>query len=373
MWRAASKTLYHSRTSRFTRSPAFSGCSSVSSSAKTASQSAQTRRNKPRTIAVAGGGTAGHVTTGLAVLDEYRALEPETELLFIGSSFGFESRLAPAHGIRLVTLPSSPFMRQGLAGRVRAGFNFLRSAWAARQVLRREKPDLVLGLGGYASAGGVLAARTMGIPVVVHEANVRPGLANKLLGPFVDRVFIAWPQTAEDFPKARTLLTGNPLAREIVAGKPRRPPEPGVRRLLVAGGSEGSPFLNEHAPELAAAIRQRGVDLHVLHQCGWGDVEKIKGEYAKLGVEVRVESFLEEMAEAYAWADFVLCCAGAITLSELAVSGLPAAIVPLGGAAVDHQTPNAVAYAKLTGALHCGQDEWAGRDLAGRSRPCCAT
>ena len=336
----------------------------MSSPQNTAPQSVPARLKAPRKIAVAGGGTAGHVTTGLAVLDEYRALDPEAELLFIGSSFGFESRLAPAHGVRLVTLPSSPFMRQGLGGRVRAGFNFLRSAWAARRVLQDERPDLVLGLGGYASAGGVLAARMLGIPAVIHEANVGPGLANRLLGPLADRVFVAWEETRRHFPAGRTLLTGNPVAREIaVCGRPA-PRAGGRRTILVAGGSEGSPFLNARAPELAAAVRKAGVELDVLHQCGWGDKDAIAAEYARLGVEARVESFLEDMAAAYAQADLAVCCAGAITLSELAASGLPSAVVPLTGAAGDHQTPNAAAYGRLTGALHRSPNDWQAERLA---------
>lgn len=319
-----------------------------------------------RKIAVAGGGTAGHVTTGLAVLDEYRALDPGAELFFIGSSYGFESKLAPAQGFRLVTLPSSPFMRQGLAGRLRAGINFIRSAWAARAVLRREAPDLVLGLGGYASAGAVLAARWLGIPAFVHEANVVPGLANRWLGPYVDRVFVAWEETRGRFPAERTLLTGNPVARGIIAaaGEQRRGGD--VRSILVAGGSEGAPFLNERVPELAAAIQAAGVALRVHHQCGWGDREAIAGEYARLGVEARVESFVDDMGRAYADADFAVASAGAITLSELAVQGLPALLLPLASAAGDHQAPNAAAYGRLTGALHVTQREWRAGDLAGR-------
>ena len=322
------------------------------------------RSGAARKIAVAGGGTAGHVTTGLAVLEEYRLLDPAAELLFIGSGYGFESRLAPAHGVRLVTLPSSPFMRQGLAGRLRAGCNFLRAAWAARRVLRMERPDLVLGLGGYASAGGVLAAKMLGIPALIHEANVRPGVANRILGPVADRVFVAWEETRKSFAKERTLLTGNPIAREIGAAAARR--QSGTREvsLLVAGGSEGSPFLNQHAPALAAAVQGAGVPLRVLHQCGWGDTEGIAAEYARLGVTARVESFVEDMAGVYAESDFAVCCAGAITLSELAASGLPAAVVPLSGAADDHQTPNAAAYARLTGALHRSPMDWNCEELA---------
>jgi UDP-N-acetylglucosamine--N-acetylmuramyl-(pentapeptide) pyrophosphoryl-undecaprenol N-acetylglucosamine transferase len=298
------------------------------------------------------------VTTGIAVLEEYRNLYPEAELFFLGGAFGFESRLAPAHGFRLVALPSSPFMRQGLTGRVRAGLNFLRAAWAARRVLREEAPDLVLGLGGYASAGGVLAARLLGIPVVIHEANVIPGLANRLLSPLADRVFVAWEETLSRFSRGQALLTGNPVSREIIELAPPAAREGEVLRVLVAGGSEGSPFLNERIPVLLGDVRRAGVKLDVLHQCGGGGAAAIAAEYRRQGVEARVERFLHNMAAAYAEADFAVCCAGAITLSELAVRGLPALVAPLGSAAEDHQTPNAVAYSRLTGALHRSPAVW---------------
>jgi UDP-N-acetylglucosamine--N-acetylmuramyl-(pentapeptide) pyrophosphoryl-undecaprenol N-acetylglucosamine transferase len=298
------------------------------------------------------------VTTGLAVIEEYRRTYPGTEAFFLGGNFGFESRLAPAHGVRLVTLPSSPFMRQGLIGRLRAGVNFLRSARAARAVLLAEAPDLVLGLGGYASAGAVLAARLLGIPTVIHEANVRPGLANRLLGPWVNRICIAWQETGDRFRSERTLLTGNPVSREIAFGAPGRPHAGSVRMILVAGGSEGSPFLNERAPELAQSVQRAGVELKVVHQSGWGDPAAIRADYAKRGVAARVEPFLDDMARGYGEADFAICCAGAVTLSELAAQGLPALLVPLATAAGNHQATNAEAYNRLTGALCASQQEW---------------
>ena len=319
-----------------------------------------------RKIAVAGGGTAGHVTTGLAVLAEYRALHPDAELFFLGSSYGFESKLAPAQGFRLVTLPSSPFMRQGLAGRLRAGVNFIRSTLAARRVLREEAPDMVLGLGGYASAGGVLAAKLLGIPAFVHEANVVPGLANRLLGSYVDRVFVAWDETKRRFPSERTRLTGNPVSRIIVASAGAGEPDADELSILVAGGSEGSPFLNERVPELLAAVQADGVGLRALHQCGWGDADAIAAEYRRLGVEARVESFVDDMGEAYRTADFAICAAGAITLSELAIQGVPALLVPLAAAAGDHQAPNAKAYSELTGAIYVSQKEWQTGNVATR-------
>jgi UDP-N-acetylglucosamine--N-acetylmuramyl-(pentapeptide) pyrophosphoryl-undecaprenol N-acetylglucosamine transferase len=161
-------------------------------------------------------------------------------------------------------------------------------------------------------------------------------------------------------------LTGNPVARGVLesAGRPKQ--DVGRRAILVAGGSEGSPFLNERVPELLGAIQASGVELRAHHQYGWGDGGAIEAAYRRLGVEARVESFVDDMAAAYAGADFAICSAGAITLSELAIHGVPALLVPLASAAGDHQAPNAAAYSRLTGALYVRQSDWQTDKLAQR-------
>jgi len=317
-------------------------------------------------LAVAGGGTAGHVAPGLAVIAELRRQDSTAEAVFIGCEGGFEGRLVPARGVPFATIPGTPFARQGFAGKLLAAPNLLRGVRAARRILRERRIEVVLGLGGYASVGVVLAARTLGIPVAVHEANVVPGLANRLVGARVDLVLLGWEESAEAFPATPTRFTGNPLDSPL-----EDRPQPSERslnqpaQLLVTGGSEGSPFLNQAAPDLAALLP----DVRILHQSGQGQSDEVRARYRALNLDAQVTEFIDDLPAEFLRSDFVVATAGSITMAELAAAGTPSLHVPLSTAAESHQESNARAYAQSSGALWTSESNWNPQALAARIAP----
>jgi UDP-N-acetylglucosamine--N-acetylmuramyl-(pentapeptide) pyrophosphoryl-undecaprenol N-acetylglucosamine transferase len=276
-----------------------------------------------RRIAVAGGGTAGHVLAGLAFLKAYRE-ETGASGFFIGCARGTETRLVPKHGEELVTIAGSPFKRESAFCQALSIVNMGRGAHEARSVLRSRGIEIVIGVGGYASLGAGLAARSLGIPLVIHEANAMPGAGNRLLARFADRICVG--MEGADFGRCKAKWTGNPPGVEI----PDRKDVTGVLRFLVTGGSEGSPFLNREAPALFAQMKGA---VHVRHLTGQGDVSAVKRAYSAAGVDACVLPFTDQIAEFYADSDAVIACPGALTLTEIAAAGLPALLVPLSGAA----------------------------------------
>ena len=320
-----------------------------------------------RRVAIATGGTGGHVHPALAVAEAYRRLRPEVEILFLGTVDGPEARLVPLHGHRFVAIPGAPLLRVGAAGKARALVALVRGTATARRVLARAGTELALGFGGYASAGTILGARTLRIATVIHEANAVAGVANRVLGRFADRALLGFADVAHDFTATETLVTGTPVRPEIVAvGRARaaRLRAPGPLHVLVTGGSAGSPFLNARLPDLLARAAARGAALEVCHQVGEGAPAEVARAYERAGVPARVHAWLEDMPAAYRAADLAIVCAGAGTLTELAMVGLPALLVPLAAAALDHQTQNARAYAALTGSRWVREDAWDAEPLA---------
>jgi UDP-N-acetylglucosamine--N-acetylmuramyl-(pentapeptide) pyrophosphoryl-undecaprenol N-acetylglucosamine transferase len=313
-----------------------------------------------RRVAIVAGGTAGHVYPALALADAYRQARTDVDLLFIGTADGWETRLVPAHGYRLEVVPGSPLYGVGLRGVLRAARDLLAGTRAARRLLQTQRTELVIGFGGYVSAGTILAARMLGLRTAIHEANVVPGLTNRLVGHLVDRVYLAFAEASRAFPLRRTVVTGMPL-RAGFANAQRSRDAYGAsrpRRLLVTGGSGGSRFLNERVPELAARIAQRAVAIEVLHQAGDWPIEPVQALYAATGTTATVVPFIDDIGAAYAWADFAVTCAGAGTLAELAAAALPALLVPLASAAADHQTRNAEAFARAAGLRCVAEAAW---------------
>jgi UDP-N-acetylglucosamine--N-acetylmuramyl-(pentapeptide) pyrophosphoryl-undecaprenol N-acetylglucosamine transferase len=298
------------------------------------------------------------------VADAYRAALPGVRLLFLGAERGFERRLLEIHQMQLRVLPAAPIARQSLSGRLRGLFTVVDGIRCARRVLKTEQIQLVFGFGGYAAAAPIVAARLLGIPSVVHEANALPGLGNRVLGRFVERAYLGFAEAATRFPPLRAMLTGTPVRPEFfAAGRARRPPVGRPPRLLVTGGSQGSAFLNKEAPKLVRELGALGLSPDVCHQAGNG-AEAVRARYAEQGVEAAVHAFVDDMAAELGRADFAVACAGAGTLSELAAARLPCLLVPLAVAAEDHQSANAAAFARETESLWVREDEWEARKLA---------
>jgi UDP-N-acetylglucosamine--N-acetylmuramyl-(pentapeptide) pyrophosphoryl-undecaprenol N-acetylglucosamine transferase len=322
-----------------------------------------------RRIAIAAGGTAGHVYPALATADAYREAFPDTEILFIGSPHGLESRLVPARGYDLEIICGAPLVGAGAGGKIRALTNLAIGTGEARRLLKARNTRFVIGFGGYASAGALIAARSLGLRTAIHEANVVPGLANRWLGRLADRIYLAFGETKPAFSESRALVTGNPVRHEIVSVREKRRQSFGRSgsrvRVLVTGGSGGSDFLNRRVPALLGKIAGLGFTLEARHQAGEVSLEPIRSAYATAGIPASVATYIDDMAEAYAWADFAIACAGSQTLSELSVCGLPYLLVPLAGAAADHQIDNAVAFTERGNGLWVRQEAWDADSLAG--------
>lgn len=283
------------------------------------------------------GGTGGHVFPALAVAHCLR--ERGAELHWLGTSAGIEARLVPAAEIPLHTLNVAGLRGKGLRNRLVGVVGLVRALWQAVATVHRLKPDVVLGFGGYASGPGGVAARLLRKPLVIHEQNAVAGTTNRILARIATRVLEAFPGTLSSY----AVCTGNPV-REDIARLPA-PDERGVGqhqplRLLVLGGSLGALAINSLVP---AALAQLVPDQRPLvrHQCGEKHLETTLQGYRDAGVTAEVQPFVEDMAEAYGWADFVICRAGALTVSELATAGVGALLVPFPAAIDDHQTANA--------------------------------
>ena len=297
---------------------------------------------------------------------EYRSVFG-ADVYFIGCQGGFETQLVPAMGFALEIIPGKPYARQSLAGKIRSVLTLATGTLAARRLLKQRQTDLVVGVGGYASVGSILAARLLGIPSVIHEANVFPGLANRLISSLTGRVFVGWAQARPFFRSSKTVVTGNPVRPDITArsrDSAAGEVPAGHRKILVTGGSLGSPFLNQRIPDLLARVRDLGIPIAVRHQSGEIEGHGLKREYERLGIPARVETFIDDMPEAYSDAEFAIATAGALTLAELAVFGVPALLIPLQSAAADHQIANAKAYAEHTGITWVSEQGWDAERLA---------
>jgi UDP-N-acetylglucosamine--N-acetylmuramyl-(pentapeptide) pyrophosphoryl-undecaprenol N-acetylglucosamine transferase len=291
-------------------------------------------------------------------------------VLFLGTRAGYEGRLVPQHGYRLELVAGAPLYGVNLAGKLRAAAGVFAGAARAHRLFKRHGTELVIGFGGYTSAGPLLAARLLGISTAIHEANVLPGLTNKWLSRWVDRVYLGFESAARELAPARCRVTGNPVRAQITAlsREPRQPPRPAERRthILVIGGSQGARFFNQQAPGLLRCLAAHQIEVDVRHQVGETDRDPVAAAYAGSGIGARVEQYFDDIADCYRWADFALARAGAMTIAELAVAGLPALLVPLPSAADDHQTPNASAWASAAGGWWVSETEWQAEALAAR-------
>jgi len=290
-------------------------------------------------ILIMAGGTGGHVFPGLAVAQELR--DRGVEVVWLGTQRGLESRLVPAAGIQLEWIAVSGLRGKRLGSWLLAPLRLLTALVQSLVVIMRHRPTAVLGMGGFAAGPGGVMTWLLHKPLVIHEQNAIPGLTNRLLARLASRVLEAFPGS---FPaKRHAVHTGNPVRADIAAlesPERRLAGRDGPVRLLVLGGSQGARALNQAVPAALAQVRPR-LALEVLHQAGAHHIDDARRAYQEAGVKAQVEPFLDGMAQAYAWADLVLCRAGALTIAELAAAGLGSVLVPFPFAVDDHQTHNA--------------------------------
>jgi UDP-N-acetylglucosamine--N-acetylmuramyl-(pentapeptide) pyrophosphoryl-undecaprenol N-acetylglucosamine transferase len=292
-------------------------------------------------VLILAGGTGGHIFPGLAVAAALRARH--VPVIWLGAEGGMETRLVPQHDIPIETIAISGVRGKGVGALLRAPLRVLAAIRAAARVLARHRPRAVVSFGGFAAGPGGIAAVLARVPLLVHEQNRAPGFTNRVLSKFARAVLVGFPDA---FP-GREILVGNPV-REVIA-KVAPPAERFAQRgddrlhLLVLGGSQGARALNAAVPQ---ALRQlQGAAIAVRHQCGEKLHAETVGAYAAAGIEgsidASIEPFIADMAAAYAWADLVVCRAGALTIAELCAAGVGSVLVPLPTAVDDHQTKNA--------------------------------
>lgn len=290
-------------------------------------------------ILIMAGGTGGHVFPALAVAHELAAAG--REVVWLGSVKGIENRLVPAAGLRLERVRVAGLRGKGLLSWLLAPLKLSVALWDAVRLVRRCNPAAVLGMGGFASGPGGLAARLLRYPLVVHEQNATAGLTNRVLAGWAQEVLAAFPGRFADRYSARVI--GNPVRQEIMAlpaPAERLTGRQGALRVLVLGGSQGALALNQAVPAGLSQVVE-SYPVAVWHQAGEATLAAAQQGYREQGVEARVEAFIDDMASAYAWADIVVCRSGALTVAELAAAGLGALLVPFPAAVDDHQTLNA--------------------------------
>ncbi|MEB0038956.1 MULTISPECIES: undecaprenyldiphospho-muramoylpentapeptide beta-N-acetylglucosaminyltransferase [unclassified Pseudomonas] len=287
-------------------------------------------------VLIMAGGTGGHVFPALACAQEFKARGYSVH--WLGTPRGIENELVPQAGLPLHLINMTGLRGKGVLALLKAPFVLFKALMQARKIVRQLQPVCVLGLGGYVTGPGGLAAKLAGIPLIIHEQNAIAGTANRTLVPFASRVCEAFPDTFSKSAKRRT--TGNPVRSELFLETPRQVLAGRKARLLILGGSLGAEPLNKLLPE-ALALLPVEVRPEVFHQAGKNHDQITAERYRTAGVEAQVAPFIKDMAQAYGWADLVVCRAGALTVSELAAAGLPSLLVPLPHAIDDHQSRNA--------------------------------
>lgn len=289
-------------------------------------------------LLIAGGGTGGHVFPAIAIAQEWLSRDKEREVVLVGTQRGIEMKLVPAAGLPLETIRVA-----GLKGK--GGKTLLKNLAMlgtglsdAFGVLKRHRPDVAFGVGGYAAGPMMLATWMRGIPNVIFEPNAEPGLTNKVLAHLAKKIATGYTVSAKAW-GVRAVVTGCPVRPEFFAIQPRKPEK--LLRLLVTGGSQGALPINHAFIEAAGLLAKRKAELQIVHQTGERDYNNVRAAYARHEIQVEVAPFLSNMAERFAWADLIVCRAGAITAAEVAAAGRAAIFIPFGKATDSHQLRNA--------------------------------
>ncbi|RJX21308.1 MAG: undecaprenyldiphospho-muramoylpentapeptide beta-N-acetylglucosaminyltransferase [Desulfobulbus sp.] len=317
-------------------------------------------------VVVTGGGTGGHLFPGIALASGLQERIPGCRVLFIGTSRHLDQETLRRYDFALETIHCQGLKGMGVVHRLRSLLQLPLAIREAAAILRRFRPQLVFGVGGYVTGPVLLAARILGIPSCIHEQNSVPGLANRMVARLADRIFLSIP-CAYRFPAGRTMLVGNPVRREIrEAGEKNMPGDGREIHILILGGSQGAHRVNMLVTEAAGLLKvQLGDRLRITHQTGRADLAEVRKRYEGLGVRAEVNDFFTDMAEVYSRADLAVSRAGATTLAELAVMGLPAILLPYPFAADNHQQSNGAWYVQGGAARMFFEQELDGERLAG--------
>jgi len=310
-------------------------------------------------VIIAGGGTGGHVIPAMAIAEELKS-RYRAEVLFVGTPRGIETRLVPAAGFRLELIQVGALNRVSMTTRLKTVLDLPRAIVQSSHLIRDFRPDVMIGVGGYASGPAMIAAAMMHIPMMAFEPNVVPGIANRLVARLVRTAAVHFTATQSYFPNA--VVTGVPVRREFFDIPSRSAHDKPT--LLVFGGSQGAHAINVAVAQALPLFRQRIPELYLIHQTGQNDYDAARSAARNAGISAEVSPFIDDMPGAFCRADLLICRSGASTVAEVAAAGKPAIFIPLPTAADDHQRHNAEALATTGAALLIPQPELTGERLA---------
>jgi UDP-N-acetylglucosamine--N-acetylmuramyl-(pentapeptide) pyrophosphoryl-undecaprenol N-acetylglucosamine transferase len=307
-------------------------------------------------VMIAAGGTGGHIYPGIAVANEILRREPSSEILFVGTSRGLETKIVPDNGFQLALINSAGLKNVGLKGKLKGLAVLPRSFIEARRLLREFRPAVVVGAGGYFSGPVLMMAVVMGIPTLVMDSNALPGFTNRRLARFVDRAALTFREALPYFGKKGT-VTGNPVRKEFFDVRPHERAN-GTRGVLIFGGSQGARAINNAMIGALGLLNGERERLRIVHQTGEADFERVRTSYLDHGwEEADVRPYISDMVAEFERADILICRAGATTCAEIAAAGKAAIMIPLPTAADDHQRKNAEAMQRAGAAKMIAQDD----------------
>lgn len=331
-------------------------------------------RSHPFGIVIAGGGTTGHLSPGIAIAEAFRKRNPENRVLFVGTGRPLEISVVSKAGFRHRVVTAEGLKSRGIWRQAHALMKVPVGIVESLRILRAFKADLVVGVGSYAAGPIVLGAWLLGIKSVLHEQNILPGMTNRLLAPFADRIYVSFKETGTYLKRSHVMITGNPVRSDIIAaaeagvvtgGDEDRQKRPFT--VLITGGSQGAHRLNMIMVEALAHLPPEG-SFFFVHQTGVDDEDRVARAYQRCGVDSRVQSYFDDMANQYLRADLVICRAGATTIAEVTTIGKGALFVPLPSAADHHQELNARVLKDRGAADMILEEELNGEVLMGKIR-----
>jgi len=320
-------------------------------------------------VIIAGGGTGGHLFPGLALAEEFKRRDDATEVVFVGTEHGIEANIIPREGYPIKFLKAEGLVGRTLLAKIKALAKSAISTIDAYRILDIVMPDIVIGVGGYASGALVLMAALRSVPTMIHEQNSVPGLTNKMLGSVVKRICVTYHESLSSFPLGKTFLTGNPIRLKILRGEREAACrlfslDKDMFTVFIFGGSSGARSINRAMVDALNHLNNLKNNIQFLHQTGDKDFENIRDAYRKAGVKGTVAPFIYQMAEAYAAADVVISRAGATTLAEITALGKPAILIPYPYAAGRHQELNALKLREMGAAYVMLDNAMRGETLA---------
>ncbi len=318
------------------------------------------------TVVIAAGGTGGHLYPAVALAREFLRRDPSTKILFVGTRRGIESKVLAHEGFELTFITAKPVMGKGLLAVMLGLLSVPVGLWQSLAILKQRRADVVIGVGGYTSPTMLVAAAMRGTVRAIVEPNAYPGMANKAVALFAQRIFLAFESAAASFDRRKVRVVGTPIRQEFLAhaGQGQAPLVAASRHLLVFGGSQGAKAINSAMLDGVVSLVERLPGLVVTHQTGEADYQRVREAYGRLGVRVEVVPFLYDMPNILRMADLVVARAGAMTIAELTACGKPAILIPLPTAIYDHQMKNARVMEAAGGAMVLPQADLTGSTLS---------